>query len=118
MHCNDMKIMRPWFCFISAQLKILYATTHLYVIRYSKLCIIRSEYFLVSIQISIFVIVLSTGQNYGVIGVRHQRVVGMRRKREEIPALGASAYLLVCRRHATLLALCNTHSGWGGAGGV
>lgn len=42
----------------------------------------------------------------------------MRTEREEIPALGASAYLLVCRRHATLLALCNTHSGRRGAGGV
>lgn len=43
---------------------------------------------------------------------------GMRTKLEKVPALGASAYLLVCRRHAALLALRHTHSGRGGAGGV
>lgn len=43
---------------------------------------------------------------------------GWERNEKKTPALGASAYLLVCRRHATLLALCNTHSGWGGAGAV
>lgn len=43
---------------------------------------------------------------------------GGEKKWEEIIALGASAYLFVCRRHATLLALCNTHSGWRGAGSV
>lgn len=59
-----------------------------------------------------------TKLNYDIISVRHRRVVGMKTKREEISALGDSAYLLVCRRHATLLALCNTHSGWGGAGSV
>lgn len=78
----------------------------------------ESYHSLVLMEISIFLIVISTGQNYDVISVRHQRVVWMSTKREKIPALGASAYLLVCRRHATLLALCNTHSGWRGAGGV
>lgn len=52
------------------------------------------------------------------VSVGHQGVAWMRTKWEEIPARGASAYLLVCRRHATLLALCNTHSGRGGAGSV
>lgn len=40
------------------------------------------------------------------------------KQKKEIPALGDSAYLLVCRRHATLLALCNTHGGRGGARSV
>lgn len=72
------------------------------------------------VLISRFLIVLSIRQNsnYDIISVRHQRVVWMTTERVEIPALGASAYLLVCRRHATLLALCNTHSGRRGAGGV
>lgn len=56
--------------------------------------------------------------NNDIISVRHQRVEWMRTEGDEIPALGTSAYLLVCRRHASLLAFCNTHSGWGGAGSV
>lgn len=44
--------------------------------------------------------------------------VDEKKHKKKFNALGASAYLLVCRRHATLFALCNTHSGWRGAGGV
>lgn len=100
MHCNDMRMMRSWFSYSLKEERFASFS----VDPSPQIVLMRSDW-----QNSTM-----TSSSVCAIG----GLCGWERNEKKTPALGASAYLLVCRRHATLLALCNTHSGWGGAGAV